>query len=154
MERSVTNLPHCGNTPDGVGSARLPTPVPDSAMAWIRTVPDEQWADALEKSYPKVTKKKAVEWWDGAPRDRDRYGAVLVHAWPGAEHREGGSRRVFGRRTLSAELAEGEPVHMLFGVLLLWIAWYAFNSGSYGQRNSYVWKRTPPVCRKGKSSSP
>ena len=45
MERSVTNLPHCGNTPDGVGSARLPTPVPDSAMAWIRTVPDEQWAD-------------------------------------------------------------------------------------------------------------
>ena len=41
-------------------------------------VTDEQWADALEKSYPKVTKKKAVEWWDGAPRDRDRYGAVLV----------------------------------------------------------------------------
>ena len=65
-------------------------------------VSDEQWAEALEKSYPEVVKKKAVEWWDGAPRDHDRYGTVLIHAWPGAEHREGGDRKVFGRRTLEA----------------------------------------------------
>ena len=74
------------------------------------TVSRERWAEAMEGSYPGVARQGAREWWDGAPRDKDRYGTILVHAWPraGAEHREGGDRRTFGRRPLGAEVVAGE----------------------------------------------
>ena len=78
------------------------------ARATGESVSRERWVAAMEGSYPGVVRQEAREWWDGAPRDRDRYGTILVHAWPGAEHREGGDRRTFGRRALSRELVAGE----------------------------------------------
>ena len=88
---------------DGSFSALL-----QHARATGESVSRERWVAAMEGSYPGVVRHGAREWWDGAPRDRDRYGTILVHAWPGAEHREGGDRRTFGRRPLSSELRAGE----------------------------------------------
>ena len=88
---------------DGSFSALL-----QHARATGESVSRERWVAAMEGSYPGVVRHGAREWWDGAPRDRDRYGTILVHAWPGAEHREGGDRRTFGRRPLSSELKAGE----------------------------------------------
>ena len=68
----------------------------------------ERWVEALQQSYPGVTKRRAVEWWDGAPTDVDRHGTILVHVWPGAEHRTGGGNRVLGRRPVGDEVAAGE----------------------------------------------
>ena len=72
------------------------------------TVSRERWAEALQQSYPGVTKRRAVEWWDGAPTDVDRHGTILVHVWPGAEHRTGGGSRVLGRRPVGDGVAAGE----------------------------------------------
>ena len=88
---------------DGSFSALL-----QHARATGESVSRERWEAAMEGSYPGVVRHGAREWWDGAPRDRDRYGTILVHAWPGAEYREGGDRRTFGRRPLSPELRAGE----------------------------------------------
>ena len=68
----------------------------------------ERWAAALQQSYPGVAKRRAVEWWDGAPTDVDRHGTILVHVWPGAEHRTGAGSRVLGRRPVSDGVAAGE----------------------------------------------
>ena len=62
----------------------------------------------MQQSYPGVTKRRAVEWWDGAPTDVDRHGTILVHVWPGAEHRTGGGSRVLGRRPVGDGVAAGE----------------------------------------------
>ena len=67
-----------------------------------------RWVEALQQSYPGVAKRRAVEWWDGAPTDVDRHGTILVHVWPGAEHRTGGGSRVLGRRPVGDEVAAGE----------------------------------------------
>ena len=70
----------------------------------------EQWLDALRESYPGVVRRPAVEWWDGAPTDVDRYGSMWVHVWPGAEHRSGEGKRVLGRRSVGDEVRVGEDV--------------------------------------------
>ena len=78
------------------------------ARAGGLSVTKGQWLDALRESYPGVVKKPAVEWWDGAPTDVDRYGSMWVHVWPGAEHRSGEGKRVLGRRPVGDGVREGE----------------------------------------------
>ena len=55
------------------------------------------WEEALQASYGDVERKRAVEWWEGAPTDTDKYtGVRLVTVWPKADHRWGGDVKEYG----------------------------------------------------------
>ena len=95
---------------DGIQSRRAGSRFTDllrESRASGETMEKARWAEALRESYPGVRRAAAVEWWDGAPRDEDRYGARLVQIWPGACHRDGGCVRVSGRRGPSAAVEAG-----------------------------------------------
>ena len=77
-----------------------------SARASGESVEKARWAEALRESYRDVDKKEAVEWWDGAPRDRDKYGTRIVQVWPGADHGGDEGCRVAGRRAPSEAVGQ------------------------------------------------